>query len=123
MTTSYTLDTVYGLTGADIEALQPIMSTFLKANSADAYAALSEGPAAILKNGKRTHVLMTAEQYAELIAQRAALVEAARPLIPSFLSLVNTNVPDTAIIPLDVRMGELRKLAAALALSATNTEA
>lgn len=46
--------------------LPPVMATFLKANSADAYAEADRHPIAIVKNGRRTHVLMSAEAYSAL---------------------------------------------------------
>ena len=45
----------------------------------------------------------------------AELVALLREFMPAGVSLTNKNVPDTVTLPLDITMGELRKLSAALA--------
>ena len=48
-------------------------------------------------------------------AEIAELVALLREFMPAGVSLTNKNVPDTVTLPLDITMGELRKLSAALA--------
>ena len=43
------------------------------------------------------------------------LVEALKIIFPNNLSVINKNVPDAAVIPIDFIYGELRKVAAAIA--------
>ena len=46
-----------------------------------------------------------------------ALVKALEGCIPSGVCLTNSNIPDDTIVPIDATMGELRAVAAALALA------
>ena len=46
-----------------------------------------------------------------------ALVKALEGCIPSGVCLSNSNIPDDTIVPIDATMGELRAVAAALALA------
>lgn len=43
------------------------------------------------------------------------LLAVARDILPRNLCLTNPNVPDSTVVPLDVTMGELRKIAAVVA--------
>lgn len=43
------------------------------------------------------------------------LLEALKLCVPGNVCLTNTNIPDDMIVPLDVPMGDLRKIAAAIA--------
>lgn len=56
-------------------------------------------------------------QIAELRAEAriAELEEVLRLCIPTNVCLTNRNVPDNTIVPLDVPMGDLRKISATLA--------
>ena len=47
------------------------------------------------------------------------LVEALQLCIPANVCLTNSNVPDSMIVPLDVPLGDLRKIAAVLAKAVT----
>ena len=50
-----------------------------------------------------------------LVAAAPDLLAVAREMLPRNLCHTNANVPDSTIVPLDVTMGELRRIAAALA--------
>ena len=47
--------------------------------------------------------------------QVSKLVSAARSMLPRNLCITNRNIPDSTIVPLDVTMGSLRKIAQAIA--------
>ncbi len=57
----------------------------------------------------------TQEANARLIAAAPELLEALQLAIPANVCLTNSNIPDGMIVPLDVPMGDLRKIAAAIA--------
>ena len=50
-----------------------------------------------------------------LISAAPELLKAAKAFVPAGVSLSNHNVPDDTVIPLDATIGELRKIAAAIA--------
>lgn len=50
-----------------------------------------------------------------LIAAAPDLLAVAEEMLPQNLCLTNANVPDSTVVPLDVTMGELRRIAAAVA--------
>lgn len=50
-----------------------------------------------------------------LLSSAADLLAVAREMLPRNLCLTNANIPDSTVVPLDVTMGELRKIAAAIA--------
>jgi hypothetical protein len=52
---------------------------------------------------------------ARLIAAAPELLAALRLCIPTNVCLTNPNIRDDLIVPLDVQMGDLRKIAAAIA--------
>jgi hypothetical protein len=52
---------------------------------------------------------------ARLIAAAPELLGVAKRLFPKGIATNNRNIPDSQIIPVDVTMGELRMLAAAIA--------
>lgn len=52
---------------------------------------------------------------AHLIAAAPDLLEACRRALPANVDTNNKNIPDDLVIPLDVAMGELRMLKAAIA--------
>lgn len=52
---------------------------------------------------------------ARLIAAAPDLLAACQSMIPANVCLTNGNVPDSTIIPIDVTMGDFRKIAAAIA--------
>jgi len=52
---------------------------------------------------------------ADLIAAAPDLLEVAKSMLPANVCITNPNVRDDTIIPLDVTIGELRKIAAAIA--------
>lgn len=56
-----------------------------------------------------------AEADARLIAAAPELLEALELTLPRNLCLTNANIPDDQPIPLEFTMGELRKIAAAIA--------
>lgn len=55
------------------------------------------------------------EANATLIAAAPDMAEALADIIPPNLCTTNPNVRDDVIVPMEVTMGELRKIAAALA--------
>jgi len=55
------------------------------------------------------------EVNARLISAAPDLLAACQQFVPTGVATNNTNVPDNLAIPLDVTMGELRKLSAAIA--------
>lgn len=52
---------------------------------------------------------------ARLIAAAPELLEALELCIPERVCLTNKNIPDSTIVPLDVPMGDLRRIATAIA--------
>jgi hypothetical protein len=60
---------------------------------------------------------------ARLIAAAPTMIEALRLCIPANVCLTNPNIRDDMIVPLDVPMGDLRKIAAAIAKATHPTSA
>jgi hypothetical protein len=54
------------------------------------------------------------ERLKKEIANQDAMLEAAQKVIPPNLCLTNTNISDDEVVPLDITIGELRKVAAAI---------
>lgn len=52
---------------------------------------------------------------ARLIAAAPELLEALKTIFPNNLNMLNKNVADNTVIPMDFTYGELRKIAAAIA--------
>lgn len=52
---------------------------------------------------------------ATLYAAAPDLLAVAREMLPPNLCLTNINIPDNTVVPIDVHMGELRRIAAAIA--------
>ena len=166
MTTSYTLDTVYGLTGDDIEALKAaaekakaqgwrVRTNRHTATNGDEWGWLSDsddrsnymGGLKVTWEGKEAQatarfVVSSPSAILELIAQRAALVEAvrdlARCLLPVHMSLMEREMVGDPVQPAAVVLSFMgsgasdsvtaREItdaldAASAALSATTTEA
>lgn len=52
---------------------------------------------------------------APVITAAPDLLAVAQDMLPSNLCLTNSNIPDSTVVPLDVTLGELRKIAAVVA--------
>jgi hypothetical protein len=57
---------------------------------------------------------------ARLIAAAPDLLEALQGCLPRNVCLTNANIPDDTILPMDVTMGSLRKISAAIAKATLN---
>lgn len=87
-------------------------------------ASASSNDAAFIAAANPAVVLALIAERAELVAQRDGLAAEAKTFIPFNLNISNPNVSDNVLIPIDVTMGEFRRLHAALsALTATTPEA
>ena len=70
------------------------------------------------KNGKgEAEAVANAARIVHCVNTHDALVKALEGCIPSGVCLTNSNMPDDTIVPIDATMGELRAVAAALALA------
>lgn len=80
--------------------------------------AFSFSPSASLMSWKDVCALLdAAREEGRLSAQPVGvgeLVEAVTEFMPTGLALDNANIPDSQVVPLDVTLGEMRKIASAL---------
>lgn len=60
-------------------------------------------------------LLSSAAELRRLHAANVELLAACKTTIPSGICLTNKNVPDDLVVPVDFTMGEIRKMAAAIA--------
>lgn len=75
-----------------------------------------EGQVVAVNHGSRSLIcagVMNADAY--VIAAAPDLLSVARTMLPANLCLTNPNVRDETVVPLEVTMGELRKIAAVVA--------
>ena len=71
--------------------------------------------AMIACGGMSGRTFAEAADTARLISAAPDMLEVLQELIPSTINTANYNVTDEMIVPLDFTMGELRKIAAAIA--------
>jgi hypothetical protein len=72
-------------------------------------------PVCVFGDASGSATMFENERDYHLIAAAPELLAAAKECLPLNIALNNPNVPDTMVVPMDATMGELRRLAAAIA--------